>query len=268
MTLASESELVLFEREGGVATIAWNRPQTLNAISTEMLIETRRLIRALEEDSTFKALIITAVGRGFCSGMDVNDMKAREHEQVRSPFTWPRPRPDWQPAHLFRNASFPVIGAINGVAAGAGMSIALGTDIRVLSDQARLAPLFIKRGLVPDMGGSYLLAKAVGTQKALELIFAGEAISPERALELGLVAHVVPHDELMPFCKEMARKFAEGPSIAIALAKRAVYRAEAGTLEQDLEFGTFHQERLMTTADFREGFRSFIEKRPPHFEGH
>ena len=114
MTLVSQSELVLFEREGGVATIAWNRPQTLNAISTEMLQETRRLIRALEEDPTFKALIITAVGRGFCSGMDVNDMKAREHEQVRSPFTWPRPRPDWQPVHLFRNASFPVIGAING----------------------------------------------------------------------------------------------------------------------------------------------------------
>ena len=267
MTLTSESELVLFEREGGVGTIAWNRPQTLNAISTEMLLETRRLIRALEEDPTFKALIVTAVGRGFCSGMDVNDMQAREHEQVRSQFTWPRPRPDWQPVHLFRNASFPVIAAINGVAAGAGMSIALGTDIRVLSDQARLAPLFVKRGLMPDMGANYLLTKALGTQKALELIFAGDPILPQQALELGLVAHVVPHDELLPFCKAMARKFAEGPSVAMALAKRAVYRAESGTLEMDLEFGSYQQERLMTTGDFREGFRSFVEKRPPHFEG-
>ena len=267
MTVTSESELVLFEREGGVGTIAWNRPQTLNAISTEMLLETRRLIRALEEDPTFKALIVTAVGRGFCSGMDVNDMQAREHEQVRSQFTWPRPRPDWQPVYLFRNAGFPVIAAINGVAAGAGMSIALGTDIRVLSDQARLAPLFVKRGLMPDMGANYLLTKVLGTQKALELIFAGDPILPQQALELGLVAHVVPHDDLLPFCKAMARKFAEGPSVAMALAKRAVYRAESGTLEQDLEFGSFQQERLMTTGDFREGFRSFVEKRPPHFEG-
>lgn len=267
MTLASETELVLFEREGSIATITWNRPQTLNAISTEMLMETRRLIRALEEDPEFKALIVTAVGRGFCSGMDVSDMQARDKEQVRSPFTWPRPRPDWQPVHLFRNANFPVIGAINGVAAGAGMSIALGTDIRVLSDQARMVPIFIKRGLMPDMGGNYLLTKAVGPQKALELIFAGEPIMPDQALELGLVAHVVPHDELMTFVKGMARKFSEGPSIAIAMSKRAVYRAESSTLEQDLEFGTYQQERLMTTDDFKEGYRSFLEKRPPDFKG-
>lgn len=257
----------LYERRGPVVIATLNRPQTLNAMSSGMMVELGRIVRDADEGGEVRALVLTGAGKGFCSGMDVGEMGQDQPATKRSNMTWPRPRPDRQPVLLFRNANIPVIGAINGVAAGGGMGLALGADIRIMSDRARLIPIFLKRGLQPDMGTSYILTRQLGTQRALELIWSAEPIGPEEALRLGLVSKVVPHDRLMDEALAVAEKLARGPSVAIALAKRAVYRADSGSLELDLEFGTFSQERLMKTADFVEGYKSFIEKREPRFKG-
>ncbi len=257
---------VLFERRGPVGIITLNRPRTLNAMNQDLVNGVHRLVREADEDRSAKALVLTGAGKGFCSGMDVSDM-GTDPQTRQSPMNWPRPRPDRHPVTLFRTVNIPVIGAINGVAAGAGMSLALATDIRIMSDRARLHPIFMKRGLMPDMGLTYTLTKIVGTQRALELFWAAEPIGPEECLRLGLVSKVVPHERLLDEALALAERLARAPSMAIALSKRAVYRAETGTLEQDLETGSFSQERLMRTEDFQEGYKSFIEKREPKFKG-
>ena len=266
MTTASQPQ-VLYERRGPIAIATLNRPSTLNAMSAGMMDKFLEVLREADSGANgVKVLIVTGAGKGFCSGMDVNDMQA-DKKLGGTPMTWPRPRPDRQPVMMMRTANIPIIGAINGVAAGGGMGFALGPDIRIMSDKARLIPIFLKRGLQPDMGTSYTLTKLLGTQKALELIWSADPIGPEEALRLGLVAKVVPHDRLLNEAMVLAEKLAKGPSAAIALAKRAVYRSESGTLDIDLEFGTYGQERLMRTEDFVEGFKSFLEKREPKFRG-
>ncbi len=262
------SEPVLFERMGGVGIITLNRPEKLNALGPELIDGLVHYLHEVEEDATGKVVILTANGRGFCSGADLSRMEGQREAQRRSrSINCPMPRPELQPVNLLRNSPLPVIGAINGVAAGAGLSLALATDIRIVSEQARFVPIFIKRGLQPDMGCTYFLTKALGAQKALELIWSGESISAEEALGLGLVNRVVPHDDLLPAALKEAERLAKGPTVAIALAKRAVYRAETASLELDLELGSFAQERLMGTEDAREARVAFVEKREPNFKG-
>jgi 2-(1,2-epoxy-1,2-dihydrophenyl)acetyl-CoA isomerase len=256
---------VLFERKGAVAIVTLNRPETLNALASVMVDGFIAAVREIERDTSVKAMVLTGAGKGFCSGMDIGDMG--NSDRPKSHLVWPRPRYDLQPATLLRGLNVPVIGAINGVAAGAGMSIALSTDIRIMSDRSRMVPLFIKRGLMPDMGGNYLLQKLVGSQKALELLWAGESLPPDECLRLGLVSRVVPHEELMAAAVALGEQFASKPSVAVALIKRHIYRAESVSLETDLEFGSFSQERLMTTKDFKEGYRAYVEKRDPKFKG-
>ena len=262
----SESAPVLYERRGPIGILTLNRPETLNAMNAGMVDALCTIVKELDVDPDGKVLVLTAAGKGFCSGMDVGDM-GTDATARRSPIVWPRPRPDRQAPTVFREANIPIIAAINGVAAGAGMSLALGADIRIMSDQARFYPIFLKRGLMPDMGLSFTLTKLVGSQKALELIWNADPIDPQECLRLGLVNKIVPHDKLMDTAMEWAERLASGPSMAIALAKRSVYRAESGTLESELEFGSFSQQRLMGSQDFAEGYRSFIEKRPPRFKG-
>ena len=264
-TAEDEGPAVLFERREGIGIATLNRPRKLHALSPDIIQGLRDAITKMEEDPTAKVLILTANGRGFCSGADLS----AGSREGRAPqiSNWPRARPEMYPAVLFRNANFPIIGAINGVAAGAGMSIALSPDIRIMSDQARMIPIFIKRGVMPDMGLNYFLPRIVGVQKALEMMWTGESIPPEECLELGLVSRVVHHDDLMPAALELAGRLAKGPTIAIAMTKHAVYRNETGTLESDLEWVNFAQNRCFVTADFREGAAAFREKREAVFKG-
>ncbi len=262
----TEEPPVLYERRGAIGIATLNRPQRLNPMSSAMIEELHRIVNTMATTEG-KALIVTAAGRGFCSGMDVHDMATPMAERPKSRLTWPRPHADMYPASLFRSADIPIIGAINGVAAGAGMSFALCPDIRLMSDEARMIPIFLKRGLMPDMGMPFLLTQIVGTQKALELMWAAEPLSPQQCLELGLVSRIVPHDRLIDEAVAMAEKLASGPSMAIAYTKRAVYRSEVGTLEGDLEWGNLAQGKLMLTEDCAEGAKAFLEKREPHFKG-
>ena len=161
----------------------------------------------------------------------------------------------------------PIISAANGAAAGAGLSLALGCDLRLASSAARFSQAFVKRGLHPDWGGTYFLPRAVGTATAAELIFTGDVIDAAEALRIGLVSRVLPPEELMPATLELARKIASGPPIAIRLAKRAIYRNAESDLRSALEFETFAQNACFDTEDAREGIRAFVDKRTPVFRG-
>lgn len=266
MTTA-EGPAVLFERRGPIGIATLNRPARLNAMSPGMTEGVMEALERMDEEEGARAFILTASGRGFCSGMDLTTAGETERPR-RGRQGWPRPRPDLNLHTLIRNVHFPVIGAINGVAAGAGLGLALGPDIRIASEQARFIPIFIKRGIMPDFGVNYLLQKIVGTQKALELCWLGDSIDAQEALRLGLVSKVVPHDQLMPAALELAERLVKGPPVAIALTKRAMYRVEAGgDLDSELDWGSFAQQRCMATADFQEGARAFFEKREPVFKG-
>ena len=166
-----------------------------------------------------------------------------------------------------RDAPQPVIAAVNGAAAGAGMNLALGCDIRFASTAAKFTQAFVKRGLHPDWGGTYFLPRLVGMAKACELIFTGDIIDAPEALRLGVVSAVYPPEELMPAAYELARKIAAGPPIAIRLAKRALYHSLDVDLRAALEFETFAQNIASETEDAREGIRAFVEKRPAAFKG-
>jgi 2-(1,2-epoxy-1,2-dihydrophenyl)acetyl-CoA isomerase len=166
-----------------------------------------------------------------------------------------------------RDAPKPVIAAVNGAAAGAGMNIALCCDLRLASTAAKFSQAFVRRGLHPDWGGTYFLPRIVGTAKACELIFTGEVIDAREALRLGIVSAVHPPDELMPAVRALARKIADGPPIAIRLAKRAIYHNLESDLRQSLEFETYAQNICYDTEDAAEGIRAFVEKRPPAFRG-
>lgn len=264
---SAEEPAVLFEVKGRVGIATLNRPQRLNPVGSEIIEGLHDAVHQMNIHDDLKVLVVTAAGRGFCSGMDMTDMAKSSDDRPKHRLTWPRAHPEFYPASLFRNADFPVIGAINGVAAGAGVSLALASDIRIMSDQARLVPLFMKRGLMPDMGTSYLLTKMLGAQKTLELVLTAQSISAEHALQLGLVAKVVPHEKLMPSALELGNQIATGPPIAMAYAKRAIYKAEFGTLEADLDWGNLAQGKLLDTQDSKEGVKAFFEKREPDFKG-
>jgi 2-(1,2-epoxy-1,2-dihydrophenyl)acetyl-CoA isomerase len=262
-----QSEHVLYEVTNRVATITLNRPERLNALTPTMR---RGLLDAvLESDSRddVRAIVVTGAGRGFCSGGDVKAMN-EANETGRSRDLSEKITPVRDKAVLaMREASKPLIAAVNGPAAGAGMNIALACDIRIASSTARFGQTFSRRGLHPDWGGTYFLPRIVGMAKACELIWSGRMIDADEALELGIVSQLTEPDALMPAAVGMARSFVAGPPVAIRLAKRAMYRGMETSLREALEFETYAQNICSETDDAREGIRAFVEKREPEFTG-
>jgi 2-(1,2-epoxy-1,2-dihydrophenyl)acetyl-CoA isomerase len=166
-----------------------------------------------------------------------------------------------------REAPQPIIAAVNGAAAGAGMNLALGCDIRIASTAAKFSQAFVKRGLHPDWGGTYFLPRVVGMARAAEMIFTGEVIDAAEALRLGIVSRVVPPEELLPTAHALARRIAVGPPVALRLAKHSLYANAERDLKSALEVETFAQNICFDTEDAREGIRAFVEKRDPVFRG-
>ena len=260
-------ECLLYEVKDGIALLTLNRPERLNALGGTLRDDLLDAIARASADPEVRVMVITGAGRGFCAGGDVkamNEANASGREgRLIDKFAPSRDRT----LLAMRDAPQPIIAAVNGPAAGAGMNLALGCDMRIASTAAKFSQAFVKRGLHPDWGGTYFLPRTVGMANACELIFTGDVIDAAEALRLGLVSRVVAPAELLPAAWELAGKIAAGPPVAIRLAKRALYHNLDSDLRAALEFETFAQNVCRETDDATEGIRAFVEKRAPVFRG-
>jgi 2-(1,2-epoxy-1,2-dihydrophenyl)acetyl-CoA isomerase len=260
------SEELVFEITDGIATIRLNRPDRLNAFTPAMLDAWGDAIEACKRDASVRVVVLTGTGRGFCSGGDVRAMKDR-HQRDESAFE--RKTDMWERIHripkLLEDLDKPYIVAINGVAVGAGLDMALMGDIRFAAASARLGESYIKVGFVAGDGGTWFLPRIVGTAKALEMLWTGDIIDAAEAERIGLVNKVLPDDQLLPHTYEFARRLSAAPAMALRLMKRAVYQGLRMDLRASLDMISSHQGVISTTHDHREAVAAFNEKRPPRF---
>ncbi len=260
-------ECLLYEVKDGIATLTLNRPERLNALGGTLRQDLHDAVTRAGADPEVRVMVVTGAGKGFCSGGDVKAMgEAKAGQRERPLLEKIAPGRD-RTLLAMREAPQPIIAAVNGAAAGAGMNLALGCDLRIASTAAKFTQAFVKRGLHPDWGGTYFLPRVVGMAKACEMIFTGEVIDAAEALRLGIVSQVVAPEELLPTAYEMARRIAAGPPVAIRLAKRSLYANEDLDLRGALQMETMAQNICFETEDATEGIRAFGEKRAPIFKG-
>lgn len=260
---------LLYDVKDNVATITLNRPDRLNAITGPMLDSFSQALRDADADRDIRVIIITGAGRGFCAGLDLKDLAAGSGIGSNGTADLSTQRFDLQssPPVVLHNTDKPVICALNGPAAGYGMDLALGADIRIASTEAKLAAIFTKRGILPESGGAWLLPRLVGWAKASEIALRGMTLGAEKALEYGLVNHVVPHDTLMDVTREIAEEIAQNAPLAVQATKRMMRLAMDETFEASVHHVFLQLLPLFRTQDFQEGFRAFLEKRTPVFQG-
>jgi 2-(1,2-epoxy-1,2-dihydrophenyl)acetyl-CoA isomerase len=251
----------------GVVTLTMNRPDRLNALSTEIMEGLLEALPRLAVESSIGAVVLTGAGRAFCSGGDVKSMaegaSTRSAEEAVKHL-----RGRMEAARLLHEMPKPTIAMVNGPAAGAGLSLALACDLRIAANSARFVTAFARVGFSGDFGGSYFLSKLIGTGKARELYYTAEPLDAERAFALGLANRVVPDSELAEATMSLARSLARGPRIALGLMKRNFNAAETGTLAELLDLEARGQIETGRTKDHQEAARAFVEKRPPVFKGH
>jgi enoyl-CoA hydratase/carnithine racemase len=260
-------ECLLYEVKDGIATLTLNRPDRLNALGGTLRQDLFDAVTRAGADPDVRAMVVTGAGKGFCSGGDVKAMgEAKAGQRERPLIEKIAPGRD-RTLLAMREAPQPIIAAVNGAAAGAGMNLALGCDIRIASTAAKFTQAFVKRGLHPDWGGTYFLPRVVGMAKACEMIFTGDVIDAAEALRLGIVSRVVAPEELLPTAYDLARRIAAGPPVAIRLAKRSLYANEDLDLREALQIETMAQNICFETDDATEGIRAFGEKRAPVFKG-
>lgn len=257
------SDALIVDQAAGVLTVTLNRPDVLNAFNEHMLRELHDTLRHAAQDAAARCIVLTGAGRGFCSGQDLRDRAGAIGFSFRESL---RDRYNPVIAQL-RTIERPVIAAVNGVAAGAGCSLALAADMRIASDRATFIEVFARVGLVPDSGSTYLLPRLVGLGKAFELSYTAEPVDAAEALRLGLVNRVVPHDDLMSQTHALAQKLADGPTRGYGLTKRAINYGLHATLDQALAYEAHLQEAAGRTVDHREGVAAFLERRQANFKG-
>ena len=260
-------ETVLYEVEGGVATVTLNRPDALNALNETLAIELADVLTTASSDRDVRCIVITGAGRGFCSGADLKPIEAYYREGKPAPIGDILRERYNRMIEPILDAEKPVVAAVNGIAAGAGASLALACDFRIASDKARFFQAFIKIGLIPDSGATFFLPRLVGMAKSIELAMLGDIVDAAKAHELGLVTRVVPHDDLMKEALGFASDLAAGPTRAYGLTRRALLFGAVHDLRQTLDFEADLQQELATSPDHQEGVTAFLEKRPPDFKG-
>ena len=255
-------ETILYEKDKGVATITLNRPQSLNAFVPQMNKEVLEALKDGERDKEVRCFMITSAERAFCADQD---LKSRTPEQKGS--LGDSLREKYNPMiRQIRQMEKIVIAAVNGVAAGAGCNLALSCDLRVASEEAKFIQSFVRVGLAPDSGGSFILPRLVGFSKAMELLLLGDTVDAKEAQRIGLVARVFPASEFASSSKAIAEQVARAPR-GIGLIKRAVNHANLPTVEGDLEYEAYLQEIAGRSTDYDEGVKAFLEKRAPVFTG-
>jgi enoyl-CoA hydratase/carnithine racemase len=255
----------VYENNDGIATIRLNDPDRLNALTFQTYSELEKIMAALADDKSVKVIVLTGTGKGFCSGGSVHDiigplLKMKGDELYK--FT----RMTCNVVKNMRQLRKPIIAAVNGIAAGAGAMLMLASDLRIFSDKARAAFLFVKVGLSgADMGALYLLPRIVGLGKATELVYFGDPIDAQEAYRIGLANRIVSGEKLLDEAYGWARRLKEGPLYALGVTKE-LFESEANVkLETALEMEAKAQARCMETPDFVEGYQCFVEKRPPRF---
>ena len=255
-----------YTHDNGLATIALNRPEKMNALNQTMIAELTKALREAGRDTAVRCLLLTGNGRGFSAGHDLSEavllagvaegsfgdhLRAVYYPLIQQIVEMPKP----------------VVAVLNGPAAGIGLSIALAADIRLASTHALLTLGFSKIGMIPDGGANWFLPRLVGYGRAFELAALSDQITAEQAHALGLVNHVIPHEQLGEFAAAYGRKLAAGPTLALALTKRAMQHGLTHTLAQNLDYEAHLQDIAGRSADSREGITAFLEKRPTQFEG-
>jgi 2-(1,2-epoxy-1,2-dihydrophenyl)acetyl-CoA isomerase len=247
----------------GVATITLNRPDVYNALNNEITYELQDALKAVAKDEAVRAVVLTGEGKAFCSGQD---LKAASGQEKRSFLESLHKR--YNPIiRAMRNLPKPIVCRLNGVAAGAGCSIALACDVIVAVEEAQLIEIFINIGLVPDSGSSFFLQKTIGTNKAFELCSMGNRVDASQAAAMGLINKVVPAVELETAVKYYTDYYAKAPTKSIGLIKKMLNKASNSSLDEMLDYEAYCQEIAGSSYDYKEGVKAFLEKRKPAFLG-
>jgi enoyl-CoA hydratase/carnithine racemase len=253
--------------DGGVATITFDRPDVLNALTFDVYRELTDEFARLQRDDQVRAVVITGSGRAFCSGGDVNEIIG-ELVKYDGPALLRFTRMTGELIANIRKLRKPVVAAVNGVAAGAGAVIALACDLRVMAESAKLAFLFVRVGLAgADMGAAFLLPRLVGLGRATEILMLGDPVPAARCAEIGLANRVVPVDRVVEEARALAERLARGPTFAHGMTKELLNQELAMSLDQAIEAEAQGQQICMQTRDFREAYEAFVARREPKFEG-
>lgn len=270
--MSEDHSEVLYSVADHVATITLNAPERMNTISGEMLTDLSARLLDADRDREVRCIVLTGAGRAFCAGLDLAAQMGAPKGGLGNLGSGQGVTSEFElrdaPPVVLHNIDTPTICALNGGAAGYGLDIALGCDMRVAAESAKLNPGFAKRGILPESGGTWLLPRMVGYAKAAEIAFTGRTLQAKEALELGLVNHVVADGHLAEHVAALAGDIAANAPLAVRAIKRMMRAAETETFEQNVHHVYLQLLPLLRTEDFREGVAAFMEKRSPEFHGH
>ena len=254
--------------ENGVLTLMLNRPQRLNAMSNALIEAMNREIARAAADDGIRAVLLTGIGRGFCAGADLAGGGTVDASKPEAPDLGANMDRIFNPLiRAMRALPKPIVGAINGVAAGGGANLALACDIVLAARSARFDQAFVRISLMPDLGGTYFLPRSVGDARARALAMLGTSVPAEQAERMGMVWQVLDDAALLPEAEKLARQLAQGPTLSYAAIKKAINAAATNSLDQQLDLERDCQRELGRSADFREGVTAFLQKRPAKFTG-
>lgn len=256
-------ECLLYEVQDGVATITLNRPDVFNAFNDQQSYDLQDALKQVSRDANVRVVVLTGAGKAFCSGQDLKAIASASKRDLSESL-----EKRYNPIiRAMRNLPKPIICKLNGVAAGAGCSLALACDMVVASSKASMIEVFVNVGLVLDSGSSFFLPRVVGSLKAFELSTLGSKVTAEEALQLGMVNRVVEPEELDAAVAELAMRYASGPTKAIGLMKKMLNKSFSSTLDEMLDYEAHCQKIAGNSEDYKEGVTAFNEKRKPQFKG-
>ena len=253
---------LLYSVDAGVATVTLNRPETLNALTATMMEELREAVARIGADSSIRAALLTGAGRGFCSGADLRNRPATAEDYVESVM-----RMFYSSVAALRDCSVPLVVAVNGTVAGGGFALALAGDVVIAARSAKFIQVFSRIGLVPDLGSTHQLPRAIGRARALRMMLTNDPLSAQDAVGWGLISECVDDDELMPAARAMAARLANGPTKTLVATRRLVDEGEQRSFEAQFRRELEVQKDIRETRDSREAVAAFLEKRPAVFRG-